>query len=232
MATGTGWPFGGPWIDETLAAAKPVLRNGRVAGEPTRMMVKRAAPGGEGLVVDPYSPDALLRYLAPFDKAFAAFPAGSSAGSSTTRSSTTKRLDGAASPEVFREMHGYDVQRFAAELTAKDPALVTTIDRDTLARVKADYRETLARLHLDFLRTWVRWSHEKGGSCATSRTARPPTCSTSTPPPTSPRPRRSAPPLSDSRAAARRRRGAPRSGRARAARHPHGLVGGARRRPS
>ena len=50
--------------------------HGKPASEPTKMMVKRAAPGGEGFVVDPYSPDALRRYLAPFDKAFAQFPRG------------------------------------------------------------------------------------------------------------------------------------------------------------
>jgi len=50
MATGTGWPFGGPWVDKEQALAKAVLRDGTLAGEPTGMMVKRAAPGGEGLV--------------------------------------------------------------------------------------------------------------------------------------------------------------------------------------
>jgi hypothetical protein len=162
MATGTGWPFGGPWLDETLAAAKPVLRNRRIAGEPTRMMVKRAAPGGEGLVVDPFSQPALLRYLAPFDRAFGSFPRGLLRGQfhDSFEYYEAAWTDGFA--DAFREMHGYDVQRFAAELTANDPALVTRIDRDTLARIKADYRETLARLHLEFLRRWVRWAHEKG----------------------------------------------------------------------
>jgi hypothetical protein len=162
MATGTGWPFGGPWVDESLAAAKPVLRNGQLTGEPTRMMVKRAAPGGEGLVVDPYSPAALLRYLAPFDRAFAGFPQGLLRGQFHDSFEYYEAAWSTGFADAFREMHGYDVQRFAAELTSKDPALVTTVDRDTLGRVKADYRETLSRLHLDFLRTWVRWSHENG----------------------------------------------------------------------
>lgn len=56
MATGTGWPFGGPWADEGHALARAVLRDGNLAGEPTGMAVKRAAPGGEGLVLNPYSP--------------------------------------------------------------------------------------------------------------------------------------------------------------------------------
>jgi hypothetical protein len=162
MATGTGWPFGGPWIDERDALARAVLRNGKLVGEPTKMMVKRAAPGGEGLVVDPYSSDAVRHYLAPFDQAFANFPRDLVRGQfhdsfEYFNASWTARL-----PEVFREMHGYDVQEFAREITARNAADVTTVDRDTLARIKSDYRETLAKLHLDYLRTWVEWSHRHG----------------------------------------------------------------------
>src|SRR4051812_10433581 len=55
MATGTGWPFGGPWVTPADAAGKLVVVDGKLLGEPTKMMVKRAAPGGEGLVLDPFS---------------------------------------------------------------------------------------------------------------------------------------------------------------------------------
>ncbi len=157
MATGTGWPFGGPWIDEAHANTKAVLRDDRIVGEPTKQMVKRAAPGDEGLVVDPYSPDALRRYLAPFDQAFANFPRG------LVRSQFHDSFEyyGATwTPkfaETFRAMHGYDVQEHAAELMGQKSA-----DADTLARLKCDYRDTLAQLHWDYLRTWVEWSHAHG----------------------------------------------------------------------
>ena len=39
---------------------------------------------------------------------------------------------------------------------------VMQINRDTLQRIKSDYRETLAKLHLDYLHTWVEWSHARG----------------------------------------------------------------------
>jgi hypothetical protein len=162
MATGTGWPFGGPWIDEANGLARAVLKDGKLVGEPGKMAVKRAAPGGEGLVVDPYSTEALNKYLAPFEKAFASFPRGLVRSQfhdsfEYFNASWTPKL-----PEVFRQMHGYDVQQFAAELTARNAADVKSIDRETLARIKSDYREVLAKLHLDYLRTWVDWSHRHG----------------------------------------------------------------------
>ncbi|MGH9160216.1 MAG: glycosyl hydrolase [Vicinamibacteraceae bacterium] len=157
MATGTGWPFGGPWVTEPDSSARAVLRDGRLAGQSTGMQVKRAAPGGEGLVVNPYSIDALRRYLQPFDRAFAGFPrelirAQFHDSFEYVDASWTDRL-----PDLFREMHGYDLQQFA-------PALVgnQAMDADRLARIKSDYRTTLSRLHLDFLRAWAEWSHERG----------------------------------------------------------------------
>lgn len=162
LATGTGWPFGGPWVQPADANTRAVLRDGQIVGEPTRQAVKRAAPGGEGLVVDPFSPDALQKYLAPFETAFARLPRGLVRGQFHDSfeyygASWTPRF-----PAVFRELHGYDVQSFAAELLARDAAEVKTVDRATLARIKGDYRATLAQLHLDYLRTWVEWSHARG----------------------------------------------------------------------
>jgi hypothetical protein len=162
MATGTGWPFGGPWIDEPHGSQRAVLRNGAIVGEPTRMKVKRAAPGGEGLVVDPYSPAALRRYLAPFDKAFANFPAGLVRGQFHD---SFEYYDASWTPEfagVFQQMHGYDIQQYARELLGRRRGGAGDVDRDTLARIKGDYRDTLAKLHLDYLRTWVEWSHDHG----------------------------------------------------------------------
>jgi hypothetical protein len=157
MATGTGWPFGGPWVTEADANTKIVLQDGRLGGEPTKMLVKRAGPGGEGLVVDPYSTTALQRYLQPFDRAFRDFPAGLVRGQFHDSFEYYNAGWTPTLPQVFKEMHGYDLQDFAGVLMDQKAA-----DADTRARVKSDYRETLARLHLDYLRTWVEWSHAHG----------------------------------------------------------------------
>jgi hypothetical protein len=157
MATGTGWPFGGPSVRPEDSNTKMVLRDGRLGGEPTKMMVKRAGPGGVGLVLDPYSPDALHRYLARFTNAFAAVPRGLVRGQFHDSFEYYEAGWTPALPEVFQRMHGYDLQSFAAELLGGKPA-----DTDTLARVKSDYRETLAALHLQYLDAWVTWSHQQG----------------------------------------------------------------------
>ena len=162
MATGTGWPFGGPWVDETDALSRAVLKDGKLTGEPTKMLVKRAAPGGEGPVLDPYSPEALRRYLAPFDRAFTAFPRGLVRGQFHDSFEYFNASWTAKFPEVFRQMHGYDVQQFATELMTRNVDEVKSVDRETLARIKSDFRSTLAKLHLDYLRTWVEWSHGHG----------------------------------------------------------------------
>ena len=119
MATGTGWPFGGPWVPPADAAQKAVLSPaGQFAFEPTKQLVKRPAPRGEGFVLDPYSPDALGRYLATFDEAFTAhkLPRG------LIRSQFHDSFEyyganwTAQLPEKFRAMHGYDIAPYAAAL--------------------------------------------------------------------------------------------------------------------
>ena len=108
-------------------------------------------------MLDPYSPDAMTRYLTPFDEAFARFPQRIVRGQfhdsfEDYGAGWTPKL-----AEEFQRMHGYDIQAFAGELLGGKAT-----DPDTLARVKSDYRETLARLHLDYLDAWVKWSHAHG----------------------------------------------------------------------
>ena len=157
MATGTGWPFGGPWVDKDNALARAVLRDGQLAGEPTGMMVKRAAPGGEGLVVNPLSPDALRAYLKPFDDAFARFPRGVIRAQFHDSFEYYDASWASSLPAMFRQMHGYDIQTYAAEVMGRK-----AMDADTLGRIKSDFRDTLNRMHQSYLAEWARWSHEHG----------------------------------------------------------------------
>ena len=157
MATGTGWPFGGPGVSAKDGSVSLALVDGRLAGKPTGMRVKRAAPGGEGLVLDPYSVPALTRYLEGFSRALAPLPEGA------VRSQfhdSFEYFDANWSAEVtaaFQRLNGYDLQEYAPELMGARP-----MDPDSLGRLKGDYRRTLARLHLDYLQHWVSWSHRHG----------------------------------------------------------------------
>ncbi len=170
MATGTGWPFGGPMVSAADGSSTLALLDGKLSGKPTAMKVKRAAPGDEGLVLDPYSPAALNRYLNHFSRAFAELPRDTTQGRGIRsqfhdsfeyyNASWTADL-----PAAFQKMHGYDIQAFAAQLAGEQPALLVgehSLDDDTLSRLKGDYRRTLAKLHLDYVIAWVTWAHGEG----------------------------------------------------------------------
>lgn len=57
LTMGSGWCFGGPWITEELGASSGAK-------------VKRACPGGEGLMIDPYNPEAMKVHIAVFEPYF------------------------------------------------------------------------------------------------------------------------------------------------------------------
>lgn len=57
LTMGSGWCFGGPWIDEAHAAS-------------SGMKVKRAGIGGTGYMLDPFDPEAMKIHVAVFDKWF------------------------------------------------------------------------------------------------------------------------------------------------------------------
>lgn len=157
MATGTGWPFGGPEVSAAQGSSTMVLVEGRVTGKPTGMKVKRAAPGGAGLVLDPYSTEALDAYLARFTRAFEALPAGSLRAQFHDSFEYYNAGWSPALPQTFLALNGYDIQSQARELMGAVP-----VDADALGRLKGDYRRTLSRMHLDYVREWVKWSHDHG----------------------------------------------------------------------
>ncbi len=210
MTTGTGWPFGGPWVEpenasnglvrirkdvaggakvrekaagEVIAVmaypddgGKPVDLKGAIregvlewkapAGGGWKVMgllarspvqkVKRAAPGGAGNVLDPYSSGAMKRYLARFDEAFKGF------GAPEPRAQfhdSFEYYEAEWTPgllERFRKEHGYD-------LTDELPAFLGAGDAEVAGRVRADWRDTLSGMHRDYLATWHSWANGRGG---------------------------------------------------------------------
>jgi len=165
MTTGTGWPFGGPSVAANDADAVVVYENGKLSRKFSGRKVKRAAPGGEGFAVNPYSKHALEDYLEIFDRAFAAFDAASGAALPRAQYHDSFEYRGNWCDGFlgeFEARRGYD-------LSDHLPELFGTGDPDVVARVKCDYRETLSDLHLRFIETWAAWAGARG--CTTRNQA-------------------------------------------------------------
>jgi hypothetical protein len=255
MATGTGWPFGGPWVDardacKDLASKTWEVRGGGRLGEPVRLvqkpfvravgrrpdistlrepvsanpnlqelaldqvrfekplplqalvahsdsgetldltsrvrpdgtldwvapagrwklygvfqgwhgkMVERAAPGGEGNVIDHFSAEALANYLKKFDQAFA----GRNVRGLRAFFNDSYEVDDAEGQsdwtpkffEEFRARRGYDLKQHL-------PALLGDTGGEARARVLHDFRETISDLLLErFTAPWREWAHRRG----------------------------------------------------------------------
>ncbi len=162
MNCGTGWPFGGPQVSLEQAACKAIFKDSIVNGKNiyrveigrTKQKVKRAAPGGEGWVVDHFDREAVRHYLERFDKAFAEsgvpYPHTFFNDSyEVYRANWTPTLF-----DEFQKRRGYDLRQHLPELLG---------DIDDGNQVLADYRETLSDLlYENFTQQWVEWAHRHG----------------------------------------------------------------------
>jgi len=146
--------------DEDCDAAV-VYEEGELSWKFSGRNVKRAAPGGEGRAINPYSPAAMEAYLGHFDRAFdrpgVELPRAMYHDSFEFKGNWCSRF-----MQEFEERRGYDLRPHL-------PALFGTGEEEVVARIKCDYRETLADLHLEYLQAWVAWSESKG--CSTRNQA-------------------------------------------------------------
>ena len=215
MATGTGWPFGGPWVPLEESACKVLFvdtaftgkkveglllqigekdrKNSRLqkvmvsrdgittdvtdavvdgqltwkAPKGTKktdrwtvtavfirygvMKVKRAAPGGEGLVIDHFDRTAVANYLKHIEQAFerthTPYP-------HTFFNDSYEVSEATWTPclfDEFQKRRGYKLEEHLAELRSGD------------VKVVSDYRETLSDLLLEnFTEQWTAWAHKHG----------------------------------------------------------------------
>jgi hypothetical protein len=162
MNCGTGWPFGGPHISRDQAACKAIFKDTMVNGTQTYdveigrtgQKVKRAAPGGEGWVVDHFDREAVRHYLDRFEQAFATsgvpYP-------HTFFNDSYEVYKANWTPSLFDEFQ----RRRGYDLRTRLPELLGVVDDGN--QVLCDYRETLSDLLLEnFTQQWVAWAHQHG----------------------------------------------------------------------
>lgn len=122
----------------------------------TFQKVKRAAPGGEGYVMNHLSASSVENYLGKFEKAFSL---------SNTSYPHTFFND---SYEVYQADWTEDFfEQFAArrgyKLEEHLPEFLSEERTDVTARIISDYRETIGELVLEnFTRQWTDWAHTHG----------------------------------------------------------------------
>lgn len=197
MATGTGWPFGGPWVPLEESACKVIFvekdiikgavpdfsltgkeavnskldrivaydKHGKLVNLQSKkavkaiavyikygvMKVKRAAPGGEGLVIDHFDRKAVANYLQHIEQAFerthTPYP-------HTFFNDSYEVSEATWTPTLFQEFEqrrGYKLEEHLPELISGD------------VKVVSDYRETLGDLLLEnFTQQWTAWAHRHG----------------------------------------------------------------------
>lgn len=119
-------------------------------------MVERAAPGGEGYVIDHFDEGAIKNYLKVFDDAFK----GSDISGLRAFFNDSYEVDDARgqsdwTPDFFDAFFKYRHYDLKQHL----PALFGADEAEKCIRVQSDFRETLSDLLLHtFTEEWVRWA--------------------------------------------------------------------------
>lgn len=125
----------------------------------TGQQVKRAAPGGEGNVVDHFSAGAISRYLEHFEQIFASVPPDEQVRCVFNDSYEVYEANWTG--DLFAEYErrrGYDLRQYL-------PALCGDDQPEIVGRVRSDYRATIAELLLDaFVEPWTAWAHRHGAA--------------------------------------------------------------------
>jgi hypothetical protein len=122
---------------------------------PTKWAVKRPAPGGAGLMINPFYADAMRHYLERFTQAFAAEGV---ARPRAMQHDSYEYYDCQGSPDLLKEFaarRGYRLQDQLESFAGSGA-------EDAVARVKSDYRETVSDLMVEkVFPIWTAWCHER-----------------------------------------------------------------------
>ncbi len=125
----------------------------------TFQQVKRAAPGGEGYVMNHFSHGAVERYLARFDKAFEETDTKVFPHNFFNDSYEVYGADWTSGLfDEFLARRGYKLEEHLPEFLLEDDERT-----DEARRIISDYRETLGEmLRENFTAQWTDWAHKHG----------------------------------------------------------------------
>ena len=126
-----------------------------VSQKPSGNLVDRAAPGGEGPMLNPFFPEAIQHYLLRFNNAFSNYPGPMP----RAIYHDSYEYVGNWSPDLFvqfEKRRGYRLQQHLDKFFGK-------AGDDITARLKSDYRETLSDLMTEqFNPAWIGWARARG----------------------------------------------------------------------
>ena len=156
MTMGTGWPLGGPTISEKEAAKKYQFVDGVFTTGLTGQKVKRAAPGGEGLVLDHFDMKAFAKYSNNFvpllKKAHSPLRAIYNDSYEAYGSNYTPDLFPA-----FQRLNGYDLRKHFDVLSKKKA------ESEEENQIFADYHRTMfTLLQRNFVLPFDHWVNSMG----------------------------------------------------------------------
>ncbi|MES2797923.1 MAG: glycosyl hydrolase [Bacteroidota bacterium] len=160
MTLGSGWPFGGPQVNQENAAKSFKINeiNGifELKIDNTNQKVKRAAPGGEGLVVDHFDKQSVQNYLKPFETFFSKknYPIRAFYNDSYEAYGANWTVN---FYEKFKKLRGYDISQYL-NILVKNKA-ETEIEK----RIWGDYNETISDLlYTEFNPVWTGFAKKYG----------------------------------------------------------------------
>ncbi len=160
LSLGTGWPYGGSHVsaDDAAKSFQVIEKDSvfRLETSLTNQKVKRAAPGGEGLVLDHFSKTAVEHYLMHFDTIFKSgkYPIRAFYNDSYEVYGANWTTDFLSE---FKTRRGYDLADYLPVLSKKEA------ETDTEKRIWGDYNATISELLLDnFTKPWATWIHDLG----------------------------------------------------------------------
>ncbi len=159
----------GNWIGPANSTPPKTWTIYAISQKPSGQKVKRAAPGGEGWMLNLFYPPAMDDFLKPFTAAFANYHGPKPRA--LFQDSYEYRSDW--SPNFFAEFEKRRGYKLQTELPAlfgggdtSSPASATgasQLQADHRARVLCDYRQTVSEIMAEeSLPAWTQWAHDEG----------------------------------------------------------------------